>query len=52
MSDPTLPSLPESQAPPPPEVTALMLSTFSDLYRQEVGAEEDVHRTLPFFGTA
>ncbi len=29
-----------------------MLSTFADLYRQEVGAEEDVHRTLPFFGTA
>jgi hypothetical protein len=29
-----------------------MLSTFADLYRQEVSAEEDVHRTLPFFGTA
>jgi len=29
-----------------------MLSTFADLYRQEFGAEEDVHRTLPFFGTA
>ncbi len=29
-----------------------MLSTFADLYRQEIGAEEDVHRTLPFFGTA
>jgi hypothetical protein len=29
-----------------------MLSTFADLYRQEVAAEEDVHRTLPFFGTA
>jgi hypothetical protein len=39
-------------APPPSEVTVLMLSTFADLYRQEVGAEEDVHRTLPFFGTA
>ena len=35
-----------------PEVTALLLTTFADLYRQEVGAEEDVHRTLPFFGTA
>jgi hypothetical protein len=35
-----------------PEVTALLLATFADLYRQEVGAEEDVHRTLPFFGTA
>jgi hypothetical protein len=41
-------------APPPaaPETTVLMLATFADLYRQEVGAEEDVHRTLPFFGTA
>ncbi len=44
--------------PPPvgshatPEVTALLLATFADLYRQKVGAEEDVHRTLPFFGTA
>ena len=28
------------------------MPTFADLYRQEVGAEEDVHRTLPFFGTA
>lgn len=34
------------------ETTALLLATFADLYRQEVGAEEDVHRTLPFFGTA
>ena len=25
---------------------------FQDSYRQEVGAEEDVHRTLPFFATA
>ena len=25
---------------------------FQDVYRQEVGAEEDVHRTLPFFATA
>jgi hypothetical protein len=44
------PAQPESL--PPPEVTAFMLSTFADLYRQEVSAEEDVHRTLPFFGTA
>jgi hypothetical protein len=35
-----------------PETTALMLSIFSEFYRQEQGAEEDVHRTLPFFGTA
>ena len=30
----------------------MLLAVFADLYRQEVGAEEDVHRTLPFFGTA
>jgi hypothetical protein len=29
-----------------------LLATFADLYRQEVASEEDVHRTLPFFGTA
>ncbi len=41
------------QAPAPlPASTALVLATFADLYRQEVAAEEDVHRTLPFFGTA
>jgi hypothetical protein len=31
---------------------ALLLSLFQDTYRQEVAAEEDVHRTLPFFATA
>ncbi len=35
-----------------PETTAFLLATFADLYRQEVVAEEDVHRALPFFGTA
>ncbi len=30
----------------------LLLSLFQDTYRQEVAAEEDVHRTLPFFATA
>ncbi len=30
----------------------LLLATYADFYRQEIGAEEDVHRTLPFFGTA
>jgi len=30
----------------------LLLSLFQDSYRQEIGAEEDVHRTLPFFATA
>jgi hypothetical protein len=35
-----------------PEHTALLLAIFADLYRQEIAAEEDVHRFLPFFGTA
>ena len=42
-------------APEPPatsETTALLMLTFADLHRQEVAAEEDVYRTLPFFGTA
>ena len=30
----------------------LLLATYADFYRHEIGAEEDVHRTLPFFGTA
>lgn len=30
----------------------LLLSLFQDSYRQEIGAEEDIHRTLPFFATA
>jgi len=34
------------------DATALVVATFADLYRQEIAAEEDVHRTLPFFGTA
>jgi len=37
---------------PAPETTSMLLGIFSDLYRQEVAAEEDVHRTLPFFGAA
>ena len=41
-----------SQPALPSETTALMLATLADLYRQELGAEEDVPRTLPFFGTA
>lgn len=39
-------------AEPTPETTGLLLSTFADAYRQEIVAEEDVFRTLPFFGTA
>ena len=34
------------------ETTTAVLTAFTDAYRQEVGAEEDVYRTLPFFGTA
>jgi hypothetical protein len=30
----------------------ILLAMFQDFYRQELAAEEDVHRTLPFFGTA
>jgi len=37
---------------PVQDATSLMVATFADLYRQEIAAEEDVHRTLPFFGTA
>ncbi len=46
------PPHPAADLPPTPETTALLLATFADLYRQEVGAEEDVHRSLPFFATA
>lgn len=52
MSESDAASPPPTESPTSPEVTALMLATFADLYRQEIGAEEDVHRTLPFFGTA
>ena len=34
------------------ETTAAVLAAFAESYRQEVSAEEDVYRTLPFFGTA
>lgn len=44
---PAAPALAES-----PEAVALLLTTFAELYRHEIGAEEDVHRALPFFGTA
>jgi len=49
----SLPPQPPTEEPDSyPETTVLMLATFADLYRQEVAAEEDVYRTLPFFGTA
>lgn len=41
-----------SQAPTPPKTTEALLAAFSDMYRQELAAEEDVIRTLPFFATA
>ncbi len=41
------------ELPPLGEKTAsVILALLQDLYRQEVGAAEDVHRTLPFFATA
>lgn len=59
---PTPPPAPLPPAPPPPPLPppsafgeksgGLLLSMFQDFYRQEVSAEEDVHRTLPFFATA
>ena len=45
-------SIPAPQPPELADTTSLLLATFADLYRQEVAAEEDVHRTLPFYGTA
>jgi hypothetical protein len=41
--------------PPAPigaKTEAVLLAMFQDIYRQDVGAEEDVHRALPFFATA
>lgn len=35
-----------------PETTALPLAPLADLHRNEVTAEEDVYRTLPFVGAA
>lgn len=35
-----------------PRTDDLMLATCTALYQQEVAAEEDLHRTLPFFTTA
>lgn len=35
-----------------PQATRLLLGLFAEAYRQEVTAEEDIFRTLPFFGTA
>lgn len=41
------------EPPPLGEKTAsVILALLQDFYRQELAAEEDVHRTLPFFATA
>ncbi len=50
MSDQTQPDAPAFAESP--EAVALLLTTFAELYRHEIGAEEDIHRALPFFGTA
>ena len=34
-----------------PETTVFMLAIVAGLYRQKIGAEEDVHRPHRFFGT-
>lgn len=52
MPEPAEPQTAPSEPSATPETTAFLLATFADLYRQEVGGEEDVHRALPFFGTA
>jgi hypothetical protein len=53
MSD-RLPEPPVRPEPPPlgDNSASVLLSMFQDFYRQEVNAEEDVHRTLPFFATS
>ena len=49
------PSEPLTGPEPPPlgdKSAGTLLGMFQDFYRQEVNAEEDVYRTLPFFATA
>jgi hypothetical protein len=41
-------SNPRQRRKPPPSCSP----PSADIYRQEIGAEEDAHRALPFFGTA
>jgi hypothetical protein len=52
MPDPDETATSTSEPSATPETNTFLLATFADLYRQEVGAEEDIHRALPFFGTA
>jgi hypothetical protein len=47
-----MPPPPESPPPLGDKSAGILLSMFQDIYRQELTAEEDVHRTLPFFATA
>jgi hypothetical protein len=48
------PEPPTSPGPPPlgDKSAGILLGMFQDFYRQELNAEEDVFRTLPFFATA
>lgn len=48
----TAPTAASGPAPLGDRTAAMLLATFQDAYRQEISAEEDVHRTLPFFATA
>jgi hypothetical protein len=48
-------SAPSREDEPPAlgeKTTSAIFALLQDFYRQEVGAEEDIHRTLPFFATA
>ena len=55
MSGPPPEATPIGEAEQPPlgeRTTDAIFFLLIDIYRQELGAEEDVHRTLPFFATA
>jgi hypothetical protein len=53
-SDAASPPIVAPAGPPPlgEKTAAVVLALLQDFYRHELGAEEDVHRTLPFFATA
>jgi hypothetical protein len=53
VSDSAEPAREAAETPEPigEETATLLLALFQDFYRQEIAAEEDVHRTLPFFAT-
>ena len=52
VSQPSIDEADLASAPLGDLAAGMLLATFQDAYRQEIGAEEDVHRTLPFFATA